>query len=261
MRVAFFARHEKQRLRPHETPGRILRHLRGEDDIDLARFIVAEEIGTQRASQVDLHGRIGLAEIREDVRQEIPGVQVRCAEPDGVFIPGLLTDFTSIVKEVYRGGFDSKIVSLSIAADANGRFLKNVGGEVAEGIDHYQPAPPTTSPTYKNFIKLMGAPEGTVYLFAGNAYDQMWTTALAMEKAGTDESAVWTKSAREVSNPPGAMVDDGLEALKMIRAGKKVAYVGAGADCDFDDIGDQLNRHFLHRVIKDGKNEFVQIIS
>ncbi len=182
-------------------------------------------------------------------------------EPDAVFIPGLLTDFTSIMKEVYRGGFDSKVCTLSIAGDANGRFLKNVGPEVAEGIDHYQPAPPLTSPNYKKFIKMMGEPEDTVFLFAGNAFDQMWVAALAMEKAGTDVSATWTKMVPEIANPPGALTGDGLEALKLIRAGEKVAYVGAGADCDFNESGDQLNRHFLHRVIQDGNNEFVQTIS
>ncbi|MDP4795500.1 MAG: ABC transporter substrate-binding protein [Rhodospirillales bacterium] len=183
------------------------------------------------------------------------------AKPDAVFIPGLLTDFTSIMKEVYRGGYMSKVCSLSIAADANGRFLKNVGAEVAEGIDHYQPAPPLSSPNYKKFIKAMGEPEDTVFLFAGNAYDQVWTAALAIEKAGTDVSSEWTKKVIEISNPPGALVGDGLEALKMIRKGEAVAYVGAGADCDFDTMGDQLNRHFLHRVIKNGQNEFVQTLS
>lgn len=183
------------------------------------------------------------------------------ANPDAVFIPGLLTDFSSIMKEVYRGGFTSKVCSLSIAADANGRFLQNVGPEVAEGIDHYQPAPPLNSPNYKKFIKAMGEPADTIFLFAGNAFDQVWTAALAMEKAGTDVSAEWTKMIPEIANPPGELVGDGLEALKMIRGGKKVAYVGAGADCDFDSIGDQLNRHFLHRVIKDGKNEFVQTLA
>lgn len=183
------------------------------------------------------------------------------AKPDGVFVPGLLTDFTSIVKEVYRGGFDSKIVSLSIAADANGRFLKNVGAKVAEGIDHYQPAPPINSPSYKRFVKMMGAPAGTVFLFAGNAFDQMWVAALAMEKAGTEESAVWTKQVPVIANPPGKLISDGVEALKVIRKGGKVNYVGAGADCDFDKQGDQLNRHFLHQVIKDGKNQFVEVLS
>lgn len=63
-------------------------------------------------------------------------------EPDGVFCLSLLTDFQSIAKEVYRGGFKSKIVALSIGADAEGKFLQNVGAEVAEGINHLQPAPP-----------------------------------------------------------------------------------------------------------------------
>ncbi|MBP5858567.1 ABC transporter substrate-binding protein [Marivibrio halodurans] len=183
------------------------------------------------------------------------------ANPDAVFVPGLLTDFTSIMKEVYRGGFDSKVCSLSLAADSNGRFLEAVGPEVAEGIDHFQPAPPIESPSYKAFVKAMGAPEGTVFLFAGNAFDQVWTAALAMEKAGTDEAAVWTEAIPAVANPPGALEQDGLKCLEMIRNGEDVAYVGAGADCDFNDNGDQLNRHFLHQVIRDGKNEYVQTLS
>src|SRR5271156_5471325 len=104
-------------------------------------------------------------------------------EPDGVFCLALLTDFVSITKEVYRGGFKSKIVSLSIAADAEGKFLQNVGAEVAEGIHHLQPAPPLDSPAYAKFVRLMGAPAGTVFLFAGNAHDQICTIALAIEKA------------------------------------------------------------------------------
>lgn len=84
------------------------------------------------------------------------------AEPEGVFCLSLLTDFQSIMKEVYRGGFTSKVVALSLAADSEGKFLANVGAEVAEGIHHLQPAPPLDVPSYKKFVKAMGQPEDTV---------------------------------------------------------------------------------------------------
>ncbi len=183
------------------------------------------------------------------------------AEPDGVFIPGLLTDFTSIVKEYFRAGFETPITSLSISADANGKFLENVGAEIAEGIHHFQRAPPLSSENYKRFLAEMGEPEDTVFLFAGNAYDQMSMTALAIEKAGTIEGKVWTREIMNLANPPGARTMDPLEGLELVRKGEEIDFIGAGSDCDFDAQGDQLNRHFLHRVIKDGKNSVVQVIT
>ena len=63
----------------------------------------------------------------------------------------------------------------------------------------------------------------------------------------------------EVCNPPGEEVDDILSALAMVRAGKKINFVGAGATVDFDERGDQLNRSFLHQVIENGKNRIVGV--
>lgn len=183
------------------------------------------------------------------------------SEPDGVFCASLLTDFVAIAKEVYRGGYRSKIVALGTGADADGAFIKSVPNEVSEGIHHLQPGPPLQSDSYKKFVKEMGAPEGTVFLFAGNTHDQVCVTALAMEHAKSQDAAVWSKSIREVCNPPGDEVDDIVKALEMVRAGKKVNFVGAGATVDFNERGDQLNRSFVHQVIHNGKNEIVDIIT
>jgi branched-chain amino acid transport system substrate-binding protein len=182
-------------------------------------------------------------------------------EPDGVFCLSLLTDFVAISKEVYRGGFKSKMLGLGTGADADGAYLKSVSPEVAEGIHHIQPAPPLDSAAYKKFVKLMGAPEGTAFLFAGNTHDQVCVTALAMEHAKTSEAVVWAKSIREVCNPPGEEVDDILRALEMVRADKKINFVGAGASVDFDERGDQINRSFLHQVIENGKNRIIEVVT
>ena len=178
-----------------------------------------------------------------------------------MFCLSLLTDFASIAKEIYRGGFKSKIVSLSIGADAEGKFLQNVGAEVAEGIHHLQPAPPLDSASYKKFVKLMGAPEGSIFLFAGNAHDQICTIALAMEKAKSTDATVWSKAIPDVCNPPGEQVDDVVKALSLVRDGKDIDFVGAGATCDFDAQGDQINRSFLHQVIEKGKNKVLGVVS
>ncbi|WP_165421426.1 ABC transporter substrate-binding protein [Bradyrhizobium sp. Leo170] len=183
------------------------------------------------------------------------------SEPDGVFCASLLTDFVAIAKEAYRGGFRSKIVALGTGADADGAFIKSVPNEVSEGIHHLQPGPPLESAAYKKFVKEMGAPDGTVFLFAGNTHDQICVTALAMEHAKSTEAAVWVKSIREVCNPPGENVDDIVRALEMVRAGKKINFVGAGATVDFNDRGDQLNRSFVHQVIRSGKNQIVEIVA
>ncbi|MFH0303016.1 hypothetical protein AAFX91_38850 [Bradyrhizobium sp. 31Argb] len=72
---------------------------------------------------------------------------------------------------------------------------------------------------------------------------------------------MWVKSIREVCNPPGENVDDIVRALEMVRAGKKINFVGAGATVDFNDRGDQLNRSFVHQVIRSGKNQIVEIVA
>jgi branched-chain amino acid transport system substrate-binding protein len=183
------------------------------------------------------------------------------SNPDGVFCLSLLADFIAISKEAYRGGFKSRIVALSVGADAEGAFLRSVNADVAEGIHHLQPAPPLGSAAYKKFVKAMGASEEAVFLFAGNAYDQICVTALAMEHAKSSDAAVWSKSIREVCNPPGEEVDDVVKALEMVRAGKSINFIGAGATCDFDERGDQINRSFLHQVIEKGKNRIVGAVT
>jgi branched-chain amino acid transport system substrate-binding protein len=179
-------------------------------------------------------------------------------QPEAVYCFGLLPDFVSIMKEVYRGGFESKVVALSIMADAEGKFVQAVGNKVAEGIRHFQPMPDVAAPGYKKFLKLMGAPADRVFLFPPNTHDQIAVTALAMEKAKSPMAVDWSKQIIAVGNGPGQEVDDVVEALKLVRAGKPVNFQGAGSTCDFTPNGDQLGRGMGQWVIKNGKSEFVE---
>ncbi len=180
-------------------------------------------------------------------------------KPDGVFMPALLPDFTAIAKEIYRSGFNSKVYTLSIAGDSEGRFVKNVGPEVAEGINHLQPIPPVSSPAYKRFLSLMGEPEGKLFLFACNTYDQISMIAMAMEKARSTASPEFVKQFPPIANGPGETVYNAVDGLKLIRAGKLVNFSGAGSDVTFKPNGDLASRDFGHYVIRGGKNQLVKV--
>ncbi len=179
-------------------------------------------------------------------------------KPEAVCCFGLLPDFVSIMKEVYRGGFESKVVALTIMADAEGKFVEAVGAQVAEGIRHFQPMPDTSAPAYKKFTKLMGAPEDKLFLFPPNTHDQIAVVAMAMEKAKSPIAADWSKQIITVCNGPGENVDDVVDALKIIRAGKAINFSGAGSTCDFTPNGDQLGRGMGQWIIKGGKSVFVE---
>jgi branched-chain amino acid transport system substrate-binding protein len=179
-------------------------------------------------------------------------------KPEAVYCFGLLPDFVSIMREVYRGGFDSKVVALTIMADAEGKFVQAVGPQVAEGIRHFQPMPDVAAPGYKKFLQLMGAPADRVFLFPPNTHDQIAITALAMEKAKSPMAVDWSKQIIAVGNGPGEMVDDVVDALKLVRSGKNVNFQGAGSTCDFTPNGDQLGRGMGQWIIKGGKNQFVE---
>jgi len=179
-------------------------------------------------------------------------------KPEAVYCFGLLPDFVSIMKEVYRGGFESKVVALSIMADAEGKFVQAVGNPVAEGIRHFQPMPDVSAPGYKKFLQLMGAPADRVLLFPPNTHDQIAITALAMEKAKSPMAVDWSKQIITVGNGPGQEVDDVVDALKLVREGKPVNFQGAGSTCDFTPNGDQLGRGMGQWIIKGGKSVFVE---
>ena len=179
-------------------------------------------------------------------------------KPEAVYCFGLLPDFVSIMKEVYRGGFESKVVALSIMADAEGKFVQAVGPQVAEGIRHFQPMPDVSAPGYRKFLALMGAPADRVFLFPPNTHDQIAITALAMEKAKSPMAVDWSKQIIPVGNGPGPEVDDVVGALKLVREGKPVNFQGAGSTCDFTPNGDQLGRGMGQWIIRNGKSVFVE---
>jgi ABC-type branched-subunit amino acid transport system substrate-binding protein len=104
-------------------------------------------------------------------------------EPDAVFVAAYVNELSAIAKEAFRSGYDSTIYAYSNAADSNGKFVENVGKEVAESIVHTQHVPVAKSAAYSRYLKQVNKPEGTVATYGGQVFDQIVMLALAMEKA------------------------------------------------------------------------------
>ncbi len=175
-----------------------------------------------------------------------------------VFLPAYVTQFTSIAKEWFRGGYEAELFTLTIAASAGvnggGKFIEAVGNEVGEGINHLQATNDSASAAYQEFEGLMGVEPGTFLPFSALCADSMAVHAAAMEKAGTADATVYTKEILNITNGDGDKVGGAVNLLEAIRAGKPINYTGYGMDVAFHPDGNLKDRPFAHFVIKDGKD-------
>lgn len=190
--------------------------------------------------------------------------KVFAANPEAVFVPAYVSQFTAIAKEIYRGGYKGKIYSLTIAAaagvDGSSAFVKNVGKDVAEGIEHVQPTSAIDRPEYKAFVKLMGAPEGTVFPFASLQYDAINVLALAIEKAKSASPTEFARQIPVITNGPGAKVWNAVDGLPLVRKEEPIDFTGVAQDVRFDERGELIGRPFLQQVIRDGKDVVVAVV-
>lgn len=185
--------------------------------------------------------------------------KVFASKPDAVFVPSYIPEFSAIAKEAYRSGFESKLYTFSHAADSQGKFVQNVGKQVAEGINHVQAVPSGNSATYQLYLKLTGQKPGTIVAFGANVFDEINVLALAIEKAKSDKAVDFAKEIPAVVNGPGVTVTDPAEGLKLIREGKAIRYAGATSDFRFAANGDQTDLDYGHFRISDGVSKLIGI--
>jgi branched-chain amino acid transport system substrate-binding protein len=67
-----------------------------------------------------------------------------------------------------------------------------------------------------------------------NEYDAIVIGALAMTEAKSTDPAVWVKHIADVASPPGTACDNYANCVKLVNAGKKINYEGAGGNNDFN---------------------------
>ncbi|WP_347557299.1 ABC transporter substrate-binding protein [Robbsia sp. KACC 23696] len=174
--------------------------------------------------------------------------------PDVVFVPGYVTDFSVIARDVYRNGFTSKMITLTHAVDPKG-----LGKNVSEGIASVLPVPDPKSQTFALYRKLTGVPATSTEIFGPSVFDQVVVTALAIEAAKSTQASDFTKHFPSIVNGPGPDVFDPVEALKLIRAHKPFRYSGAYADFHFRADGDPTHVSYGHFEAHDGENALKEV--
>ncbi|MEO0913531.1 MAG: ABC transporter substrate-binding protein [Pseudomonadota bacterium] len=98
-------------------------------------------------------------------------------------------------------------------------------------------------------------------IFAANAYDAAFLTALALEKNAADPTLTLPEAMRAVAGPPGEYVMPGEWALakRLIAEGKDIDYDGAAGYHDFDTKGDVTGVYAVKWVNPDESWEAVNI--
>lgn len=190
----------------------------------------------------------GQSSYRSEVSQLIAG------DPQAVFVPGYVPDFTAVYKELFRQGYTGQVITISIATA--GAF-KKVVGDAADGVLHGFPVPPIESPAYKNYLRFVAVePDGTVqHPFGSAGFDQINTILLAAEAAGTTETGPLRDGVFQIANHPGGVSVSTLEeGLKALRAGEVINYTGASSACDFQENGMLKSRDFMLYEIRNGED-------
>jgi branched-chain amino acid transport system substrate-binding protein len=207
-----------------------------------------EVVGDDAIVQEPFYYNAGQSSYRSEVTQLI------AENPEAVFIPSYIADFTAIYKEVYRQGYEGTVITTSLST---GDQFKEAVGAAADGVIHGFPVPAINSPAYKEYLAEAGLEDtGSVqHPFGTAGRDQMSALLLAIEKAGSTDSAAVAKAVWDVTTGEGKEavfnVADGLAAL---RAGKEINYSGASGSVEFDEEGSVLGRDFQLSEIKDGQD-------
>lgn len=184
--------------------------------------------------------------------------QLIANNPEAVFVPSYVTDFTAVYKELFRQGYEGTVITTSLAT---GSQFKDAIGDAAEGIIHGFPVPAINSPAYKEYLTEAGLEDtGSVqHPFGTAGRDQMTTLLLAMEKAGATDGPTVAKAVWDVTTGEGKTavynLADGLAAL---RTGEEINYSGASGSIEFDEEGMVLGRDFQLSEIKDGTDVVIE---
>jgi branched-chain amino acid transport system substrate-binding protein len=175
---------------------------------------------------------------------------------DCIFVGGYLPDTTVLMRDLFRAGFKGKVVGPGYSI--NQRLVDAVGQpEATEGAFGMLPSPQEGSAGWRRVAELtrQASPDP----FSCQVYDHINLAILAMASAKEASGQAIRDNVRKVSQGGGDRVDNAIEGLKAIAAGKKIDYDGASGPCDFTELGDISEVKFRYEQVKAGKMSLVRI--
>ena len=172
------------------------------------------------------------------------------ADPDLVMLGGYQPDDIVVAKDLFRANYKGKVIGFAYGVTP--QFIDGAGKDAAENIYSVEPIPSGGSSAYARLKALVKKDVLDTYIC--QAYDHANLAILAMA-AGKDASGTGIKdNIRKIANNDSAMkVDNAIDGIKALAAGKDIKYAGASGPCKFSDIGNIISVEFRINRIKDGK--------
>lgn len=181
--------------------------------------------------------------------------QVMRARPDILVLGGYTPDTTVLLRDIFRAGFRGKV--LAYAYSVNQQMIGSLPHDVTEGIYTLAPSPAEGTTAFARVQRIVGNANPDPYTC--QIYDQINLILMAMAVGGDGTGQVIHDNVRKVSQGGGDRVDNAVEGLRAIAAGKKVDYDGASGPCDFTDAGDITDCKFRYEQVRGGQQTLIRI--
>lgn len=125
------------------------------------------------------------------------------------------------------------------------------GGYIVAGLrgTTLYPKGPGYDTFEQKYTEEYGSRPGT---YCSNSYDAAAVVALAIERAGEAKGRAIRDNLRDVANPPGVVITDIAEGLRLIRQGQDINYQGASGEITFDENGDVSGKCHVWNFADDG---------
>ncbi len=172
-----------------------------------------------------------------------------------IYLNGYTPDVTVVLRELYKAGYEGGKIGQAYAV--NQKLLASLPPEVTEGTYTVAPSPSVNSAAYKRLAAFLGKDDLDPYSCQCN--DQASLVCLAIAKAGDSSGTAIKDAVRKISQGPGEKVDDVVDGLKALAAGKEINFEGASGACDFDAIGDILTTNFCYEQVEKGAFKTLKI--
>jgi branched-chain amino acid transport system substrate-binding protein len=182
--------------------------------------------------------------------------EVMRAKPDMLMLGGYQSDTVMLAKEAYRAEYKGKIVGFAYAIGP--QFVEKAGAVVADGVYAIGPVAAIGSSAYARLRTIMKTPDLDTYVCQG--YDEANLAILAMAWGKDPTGKGIRDNLRKIGDPDGVEVDNALDGLKAIRAGKAINYEGASGPCKFAASGDIAAANFRVTIVRGGAIETYKLL-
>ena len=176
------------------------------------------------------------------------------AKPDTLFLNGYAPDVGTILRELFRAGYEGRRFTFGYAA--NEKMVAGLPQDVSEGLGSFSAAPDIDSPAYKRVQAILGTSDPDTY--SCQIHDHVNLAALAIAKAGSASGQAIHDSVRQVSQGGGEKVYSAVEGLRLLPA-KDVNYDGASGPCDLLPSGDIETCKFRFEAVEHGKLKLLSV--